>query len=281
MERWELDLIEESKTKLEEEESLQAKVRAFLHEEHENEFDNDYEYDEDGQYSEDRLTTTTCGRRTMSDDGRSESIWDEEDDDPRYSEYAASDMSELIWEFDEEEHGGWAYDEDPRYRDNDSERFGRKFSEDFATMFMRPRFSSSRTEILKNDFSYRSFEKSFTSFLASQFPVLCCLSNNSVFKQKNIASVSSPSTYSSSKTYDQHLQESSSSSTTSKSLPSKKERSAFKAWLAARSLLQYADSLESVGVRRVADLMYLSDEDLEALAIDYDDRVHFHIQVVG
>jgi len=265
--------------KVEERKHLQEKVRAFLQEVHENEFDDD-EYDEDCQYSEDGFTTKTCSLR-MFDDGRSESIWDEENDDSWYSDDATSEMSEQVCE---EEHGEWTNEDELSYLNQRKRGHDERSSERFATMFIQHRFSSgqSQTKISNN------LEKSLISFLATQFSVFCCLTNNSAvaLEQKKLASVSLPST--SSKTYDQHLRESfssssssSNSSTTSHSLPSRGECSAFKAWLAARSLLQYADSLERVGVKRVADLIYLSDEDLDALAIDYDDRIHFYIHVVG
>lgn len=52
-------------------------------------------------------------------------------------------------------------------------------------------------------------------------------------------------------------------------------------WLAARNLERFENGLAKMGVKRISDLVYLTDEDMRALQVDDEARVHFHVRVVA
>lgn len=52
-------------------------------------------------------------------------------------------------------------------------------------------------------------------------------------------------------------------------------------WLAARNLQRYEAGLARMGVKRVADLVYLTDEDMDNLNVDPESRMHFYVRVIA
>ena len=60
-----------------------------------------------------------------------------------------------------------------------------------------------------------------------------------------------------------------------------KPRTPIEIWLAARDLSEYAPALADMGVKRVSDLVFLTDDDMKVLKVDPSSRLHFHVRVVG
>ena len=109
----------------------------------------------------------------------------------------------------------------------------------------------------------RTTREFFDAAIGSRFS--CCTANHTKQRPQTSRVTRVPS-----KTYDQVTR------------PSKRGTppdTPLKAWLAARNLEIYAEPLAKIGCKRVSDLVFLTDDDMQLLNVEPHARVHFHIQV--
>lgn len=52
-------------------------------------------------------------------------------------------------------------------------------------------------------------------------------------------------------------------------------------WLAARNLERYEMGLQKLGIKKIADLVYLTDDDMDNLGVDNESRMHFYVRVIA
>jgi len=58
-------------------------------------------------------------------------------------------------------------------------------------------------------------------------------------------------------------------------------RTALSMWLNERNLSEYEAILTEMGVRKLRDLVYLTDEDLTNMKVDPSKRAFFQVQVIA
>lgn len=75
-------------------------------------------------------------------------------------------------------------------------------------------------------------------------------------------------------TYDEHLANAEEHAKTNGN-----GRTPFGRWLADRNLQRFEEPLAKLGVCRVADLVYLTDEDMDHLNVDAKSRMQFYVRV--
>lgn len=97
----------------------------------------------------------------------------------------------------------------------------------------------------------------------------CCATTGSGYSARR------PSSRRKHRTYDEHL----ASANEEEFRIHGSATSPFGRWLKARNLESYEGPLAQLGVHRVADLVYLTDEDMDRLNVDQEARMQFYVRV--